>query len=187
MGLFILGFSLYLPVLLLPNIYDTLLHIRISGGLNWRTVWLPTEAFGFFRPNTFTPMLLVRAIFGNYPPAILILINITQHALNGVLLAALILRLTQNQFQAVTSALLFLFFPFSYQAVAVYGHNVHPQVVMVLLVGLHGVMGGRGKGKGEREKWKVGRWVFVGIVFVMGLLTHESFVLFGLFAFLITL
>lgn len=185
LGLFVFGFTLYSSVLLLPNIYDTLLHIRINGGLNWGNVWLPTEAFGFFRPNTFTPMLLVRAIFGHYPPTILNLINLTQHALNGILLTTLLYRLTQNQQQAIITGLLFLVFPFSYQAVAVYGHNVHPQVVFMLLAGLHGLVK-----KGNKIKVssvKVSHWIFVGTIFILGLLTHESFVLFGPFAFLIAL
>ena len=58
---------LYWPSLKLPLIYDSLLHIRIAKSLNLATVWLPTDKFGFYRPLTFFPMLVIRGLFGYYP------------------------------------------------------------------------------------------------------------------------
>ena len=179
---FLGAFLLYSPVLLLPNIYDTLLHIRINGGLTFANVWLPTDAFGFYRPFTFAPMLLVRALFGDYPAWLLSLLNITHHAVDAALLIWLIQRLTGKYLPAILAGILFAIFPFSYQAVAVYGHNVHPQLVTVLLVNLHQFI----SALNNKDASPFRRWRGVLIVFVIGLLTHESYVLAGPFAFILT-
>jgi hypothetical protein len=174
--------ALYGPVVRLPNIYDTLLHIRITIGLDWRTVWLPTWAFGFYRPFTFAPLLAIKSLFGYYPAWVLNGINVVQHALNATLLAALAWRAWRNRWRAAAAGLLFAFFPFSYQAIAVYGHNVHPAIVGVFLIGLHTYLAATQAGK-HALVW----WALTGLVFLVGLLTHESAVLFGAFAFLISL
>lgn len=166
---------LYAPVLKLPLIYDTLLHIRITGELDWRTVWLPTSSFGFYRPLTFVPLLLIQELFGGYPPWLLQGLNWGQHGINVFLLSSLSLRLWPDRpWQAMLTGLLFALFPFSYQAVAVYGHNVHPTTAGLLLLGLHLYLWAEsGEGGGRK------RWLGVGAVFGLGLLSHESAILFG--------
>ena len=84
---------LYWRTLQLPLIYDTLLHIRIAGGLNLGSVWLPTEAFGFYRPMTFFPMLVIKQLFHRYPAWLLHGNNVLQHVVNAGLLAWLSWRL----------------------------------------------------------------------------------------------
>jgi hypothetical protein len=171
-AIFAFGLVLYGPILGMPLIYDTLLHLRIAEGLNWTTVWLPTEAFGFYRPMTFTPILFTRTLFGDDVALFYNLMNLLQHAINGVLLYFLILVIqrdeTQRVYRALFAALLFIAFPFSYQAVAIYGHNVHPAVTGLILLGL---LTSLHKGK----RWQVA----TAAIFVIGLLTHESFILFG--------
>lgn len=166
---------LYWPTLRLPLIYDTLLHIRITGTLDWRTVWLPTEAFGFYRPLTFAPMLLIEQLFGHYPTWLLHGLNVAQHALNGALLVWLAWRLWQNGRLALAAGLIFVLFPFSYQAVAVYGHNVHPTTTGLILLGLHAYLSAW---RTQRTRW----WTVTGLLFALSLLSHESAVLFGGFA-----
>lgn len=168
----LLALWLYWPTLSLPLIYDTLLHIRITGTLDWRSVWLPTEAFGFYRPLTFAPMLLIEQLFGDYPRWLLHGLNVGQHALNGALLAWLCARLWGGWRRPFTAALLFVTFPFSYQAVAVYGHNVHPTTTGLLLLGLHAYLTAV---KGKRPF----PWALTGLLFLLGLLSHESAILFG--------
>ena len=128
---------LYWPTLQLPLIYDTLLHIRITGGLTLGSVWLPTEAFGFYRPMTFFPMLIMQRLFEGYPAWLLHGNNVVQHAANAGLLAWLSWRLWPDWRRAVAAGAIFAVFPFSYQAVTVYGHNVHPAIVGLVLLGLH--------------------------------------------------
>jgi hypothetical protein len=164
------GLILYWPAIGLPLIYDDLLHIRIVKGLNLANVWLPTDEFGFYRPLTFFPLLIIKSLFGYYPSELLHGINIVQHALNAALLGALAWRLWRRTQWAAASGLLFVLFPFSFQAVAVYGHNVHPATAGLLLAALH-----------TAYLW----WIVTAILFLAGLLSHESAVLFGFFAALV--
>ncbi|MCA9932231.1 MAG: hypothetical protein KC419_27290, partial [Anaerolineales bacterium] len=169
---------LYWPTVRLPLIYDTLLHIRITGTLDWTSVWLPAKAFGFYRPLTFFPMLVIQRLFGYYPSRLLHGINVAQHAANAGLLVWLSWRLRQNGRFALTVGLLFALFPFSYQAVAVYGHNVHPTTVGIILLGLHSYLTALER---KRPFW----WTLTTFIFILSLLSHESAVLFGGFAALV--
>lgn len=169
----------------LPLIYDTLLHIRIADNLSLTTLWAPIEAFGFYRPLTFLPLVLIQRIWGYYPAALLNGLNLGQHALNAALLGALAWRVWHSRARALAAGLLLAAFPFSYQAVAVYGHNVHPATAGLILLGLHGYVA-RIRGEWPR-RWIGLGWSVVGGLFILSLLSHESAVLFGFFALLVQL
>ena len=169
---------LYWPTIRLPLIYDTLLHIRITGTLDFGSVWLPAKEFSFYRPLTFFPMLVIENLFGYYPNWLLHGINVFQHAANAGLLAWLSWRLWGNGRSALTAGLIFALFPFSYQAVAVYGHNVHPTTVGLILLGLHSYLTAF---DGKLPFW----WTITAFWFVLSLLSHESAILFGGFAALV--
>ncbi|GJM42222.1 MAG: hypothetical protein DHS20C20_25040 [Ardenticatenaceae bacterium] len=194
---------LYWPTVQLPLIYDTLLHIRIVGGLDFGSVWLPTEAFGFYRPMTFFPMLLIEALFGEYPAWLLHGNNVLQHGLNTGLLAWLSWRLWPDWRRAFATGAIFATFPFAYQAVTVYGHNVHPAMTGLVLLGLHSYLSAirgtqsfteetqRTTEKREEKSFQsaksvdktANRWQFITwILFGLMVLTHETAVLFGGFA-----
>ena len=175
-----LALLLYWPTLHLPVIYDDLLHIRITKGLNFANVWLPTEAFGFYRPFTFVPLLIIKSIFGHYPHWLLHGLNIGQHALNVVLLIILSWRLWPSAKRAIATGLLFAVFPFSYQAIAVYGHNVHPTITNLMLIGLHLYLSREGNHR-TRHATRFAS-LFTWLIFIIALLTHESAVLFGFLA-----
>jgi hypothetical protein len=168
---------LYWPTLQLPLIYDDLLHIRIAKGLDLASVWLPTDEFGFYRPLTFLPLLLIKNIFGFYPSELLHGLNVFQHAVNGALLVALSWRLWRKTHWALAAGLLFVLFPFSYQAVSVYGHNVHPTTTGILLAGLHTYLSAI-RAQKRAYLW----WIATVLLFFFGLLSHESAILFGVFA-----
>ncbi|MCB8949186.1 MAG: hypothetical protein H6653_14325 [Ardenticatenaceae bacterium] len=172
---------LYWPTLRLPLIYDTLLHIRITGGLDLASVWLPTKAFGFYRPMTFFPMLLIQQLFDGYPNWLLHGNNILQHGLNAGLLAWLSWRLWPDWRRALAAGTIFAVFPFSYQAVSIYGHNVHPAITGLMLLGLHSYL--TAVSRPNPRKWYVLTW----FLFVVMVLTHETAVLFGGFAALVHL
>jgi hypothetical protein len=203
---------LYWPTIHLPLIYDTLLHIRIAGGLDFASVWLPTEAFGFYRPMTFFPMLVIKHLFDGYPPWLLHGNNVVQHAVNAGLLAWLSWRLWADWRRALAAGAIFAVFPFSYQAVAVYGHNVHPAITGLMLLGLHTYLTAVSPQKvgtqrymeesqsvtekGEKKfaqsvksadkkmrRWLILTWVLFGVM----VLTHETAVLFGGLAALVQL
>ena len=168
---------LYWPTLRLPLLYDDLLHIRITKGLDFANVWLPTEEFGFYRPLTFLPLLLIKGAFGFYPSELLHGINVLQHALNAALLVALSWRLWRQKHWALAAGLLFALFPFSYQAVVVYGHNVHPTTTGLILAGLHTYLSAI-RAMRLATIW----WVATIFLFILGLLSHESGILFGALA-----
>ncbi|MCA9954738.1 MAG: hypothetical protein KC434_08465 [Anaerolineales bacterium] len=174
---------LYWPTLRLPLIYDTLLHIRITGGLNFASVWLPTEAFGFYRPMTFFPMLVIKQLFDGYPAWLLHGNNVVQHAINAGLLAWLSWRLWPDWRRALAAGAIFATFPFSYQAVTVYGHNVHPAITGLMLLGLHSYLTAVSHPKAATQSGtekKVRQWLLVTwLLFGLMVLTHETAVLFG--------
>ncbi len=176
----VVGILLYWPTLRLPLIYDDLLHIRITKGLDFASVWLPTDAFGFYRPLTFLPLLLIKSIFGSYPSELLHGINVLQHAFNAALLVALSWRLWRRAHWALAAGLLFVFFPFSYQAVSVYGHNVHPATTGLILAGLHTYLSAI-RAQERAVLW----WIVTVFLFALGLLSHESAILFGALAALV--
>ena len=172
---------LYWPILRLPNVYDTLLHIQIAHGLGWWEAWLPTPQFGYFRPLVFVPLVTVREVWGGYPAAVLQAINLLQHSLNVGLVGWLVWRLWRDERQAVTAALLFATFPFSYQALAIYGNNVHLTILNFVLLGLLGVVRyWEVESRGAGEQGSRGGLLFlaVGVCFGGALLTHESSVVF---------
>jgi hypothetical protein len=189
-GLFVAAaVFLYWPSLYLPIIYDDLLHIRIAKNLDLLTVWFPTEAFGYYRPLTFAPLLVIKGLFGYYPAWLLHGLNVGQHALNTALLGWLSWRLWQRPRWALLTGLLFALFPFSYQAVAVYGHNVHPATAGLILLALHGYLWAQKRGRRLRNGGDAGTlggsrlpWLFTAVIFTFALLSHESAILFGAFA-----
>lgn len=168
---------LYWPTMSLPVIYDDLLHIRISQDLTVWSVWLPTEDFGFYRPLTFLPMVIINSLFGYYPSQLLHGLNVAGHGLNVILLVGLSWRLWHDHLRSAAAGLLFALFPFSYQAIAVYGHNVHPTTVGLILLGLHSYLSAREDGS-RRRIW----WGLAGFFFLLSLMSHESAILFGVFA-----
>jgi hypothetical protein len=162
---------LYWPVLTLPLLFDDLLHIRLVKELNWRTVWLPSTDFGFYRPFVFAPFLVIKQLFGYYPSELLHGLNWVQQAVNGVLLAALAWRLWRRWQRALAAGLLLVAYPFAYQAIAFYGNNIYPLAAGWMLILLHGYLWGR---NGRTHLW----WLVL-LLFVIGLLSHETLVLFG--------
>jgi len=173
-GATLLALILYWPTLGLPLIYDDLLHIRISEGLDFLSVWVPTRAFGFYRPLTFLPFLVIEGVFGEYPPTLLHALNVFQHALNVLLVGLLSWRLWRRLHWTLASTLLLALFPFSYQAIAVYGHNVHPMTTGILLLALNTYLTAISK-PGRNLLW----WLITAGLFALGLLSHESAILFG--------
>jgi hypothetical protein len=171
---------LYWPTLTLPVLYDDLLHIQITRTLTWITVWLPSPAFGFYRPMTFVPLMVTHAIFGHYPGWVLHGIVVVLHSLNAALVVALAWRMSLGLTRALAVGLLFSLFPFSYQAL--YSHNVHPMVLALLLTGLH-VSLSAGQAAPPRA---LALWALVAVIFGLSVLTHESAILLGVFLFLVS-
>lgn len=170
---------LYWPTLALPLLFDDLLHIRIAENLDLFNVWLPSNEFGWFRPLVFLPFLIIKPLFGYYPQELLHAINLLQQMLNSLLLTTLVWRLWQDWRRALSAGLLLASFPFAYQAVASYGNNIHLFSTGLILLGLHAYLCVI-RTHGQR-RW----WIITAGLFLIGLLSHESVVLFGPLAALI--
>lgn len=184
---FVAAFVLYWPALRLPLLFDDLLHIRLVKGLDFGSVWLPSEDFGFYRPLVFLPFLIIKGIFGYYPAVLLHGLTVFQHSLNAALLALLAWRLWGRPTRALAAGLLLAAYPFAYQAVAFYGNNIYPAAAGIILLGLHAylnVIGRQPPGSSELP----GGWRWLGVtavLFLIGIFSHETIVLFGPLAFLV--
>jgi hypothetical protein len=163
----------------LPLLFDDLLHIRITKSLDFVSVWLPSTEFGWFRPLVFLPLLIIKGLFGHYPPPLLHALNLIQQMGNVFLITVLSWRLWRSWIRAVTAGALLACFPFAYQAIAQYGNNIHPFSAGIVLLALHTYLSAI-RPNAQRRWWPV-----TACLFAAGLLSHESVVLFGLFAGLI--
>ena len=129
--------ALYWPIRQLPLAFDDLLHIRLVKGLNYATVWLPSTDFAYFRPVLFLPVMLANSLFGHYPAPFLYGMNWLLHAGNAALVAVLAWRLWQRWPRALAAGLLLACYPFSFQAVAVFGNNIYLLLPLLTLLTLH--------------------------------------------------
>jgi hypothetical protein len=177
---FAAAFILYWPTLNLPLLFDDLLHIRLVKNLDFFTVWLPSEDFGFYRPFVFLPFLIIKAIFGHYPAPLLHGLTVAQHSLNAALLALLAWRLWHSPGRSLTAGLLLAVYPFAYQAVAFYGNAIYPTAAGLILLALHTYLNAIQNREGSK-KW----FIVTAVLFFIGLLSHETIVLFGPLAFLV--
>ena len=176
----IVAVVLYWPALSLPLMFDDLLHIRLADAVDFRTVWLPSMRFGFYRPFVFLPFLVMDAIFGRFPTTLLHALNLIQHALNCFLLAWLVWRLWQSSARALAAGIFLATYPFAYQAVAMYGNNIYPTSAGLLLALLHLFLTVI---RGGNRRWLVA----TSVLFAIGLLSHETVVLFGPLGFLLAI
>lgn len=183
----IFAIVLYWPSLSLPLLFDDLLHIRLVKSLDLQNVWLPSDKFGFYRPFVFLPLILIKSLFGYYPSQLLHGLSVAQHALNVALVAALAWRMWRRWTRALVSGLLLAVYPFAYQAIAFYGNNVYPTSAGIILLALHtyllAIQASPRAGALVRSGW----WILTGLLFSIGLLTHETVVLFGPLAILVHL
>ncbi|MCI0579726.1 MAG: hypothetical protein L0332_17295 [Chloroflexi bacterium] len=169
----VVALLLYWPTLRLPLLFDDLLHIRLVKEMNWATVWLPSEKFGFYRPLVFLPFLVIKALFGRYPAPLLHGLNVAQQAANAFLVTLLAWRLWPRWPRALATGLLLAAYPLAYQALAFYGNNVYPASAGLILLALHTYLLALQPGHGRR--W----WLVTGFLFLAGLFSHETTILFG--------
>jgi hypothetical protein len=177
---FTAAFMLYWPTLKLPLLFDDLLHIRVVKNLDFFSLWLPSEDFGFYRPFVFLPFLIIKAIFSHYPAPLLHGLTVAQHSLNAALLALLVWRLWRSPSRALAAGLLLAAYPFAYQAVAFYGNSIYPTAAGLILLAFHAYLSAVRQGQ-RAKKW----WPLTAVLFLIGLLSHETMVLFGPLVFLV--
>jgi hypothetical protein len=129
-GTWVYGFSLRLPFFL-----DDMVHFR---WLQWRglaTIWSSARFLGYYRPLPFTIWKVLAQLQGRHEPVTLHALNLGLHLLNGLLVLGLVTgqRRRGGLGLGLSAALLFLLFPFSYQAVPWVGSLTHPLVTTLTL------------------------------------------------------
>ena len=174
---FAIGLAAYGYALQLPYHIDDFVHFRWVTSHSMAEIWTSAAGLSYFRPLPFTIWKVVYWLSGAYPPSLVHALNVLIHALNGVLLFGL-LRMHQreargNLLVALAAAVLFLLFPFSYQAVPWAGALTHPLVTLMVLSGL--VLAIRGREHGKR----VMQFVAVGLA-LLAPFAHETGVLLAL-------
>lgn len=128
------GFSLRLPLFL-----DDVVHFRWLQGQDWGDILVSARGIGYYRP---LPFLLWKALWifqGKLHAPTLHGVNLVLHLFNSLLVWG-ILRWQwreKGQWVGVASALLFLLYPFSYQAVPWVGALAHPLVAALILGSLY--------------------------------------------------
>ncbi len=187
LGVAAVAAMLYWPTLRLPLLFDDLLHIRLVKDLDLTSVWLPSERFGFYRPFVFLPLILIKSLFGYYPSLLLHTLSLAQHILNAVLVAALARRMWHRWARGLAAGLLLAAYPFAYQAIAFYGNNIYPTSTGLILFGLHTYLFAIQTHQTASPTWRIGWWAITAAIFLIGLLSHETVVLYGPLAVLVHL
>ncbi len=122
LGLSALGGTLllYREALQLPLFFDDMVHLRWLDWHSLPAIWTTAEGLGYYRPLTMSVWKVDHLLFGSNDPARLHFLSVALHALNGMLAGLIAWRAYLGRGRlayAVLAMLLFLAFPFSYQAV----------------------------------------------------------------------
>jgi hypothetical protein len=104
----------------LPFFFDDMIHLRWLDWHSLPSIWNTAEGLGYYRPLTMTVWKVDDLLFGRNDPERLHLLNLVLHSLNSVLAGLVAWRAFRGRgraFYALLVGLIFLTFPFSYQAV----------------------------------------------------------------------
>ena len=130
---------LYWRALLLPLYMDDVIFGRYTSGLSLAELFYNISIVPYYRPLSLVPWKVLELLAGGYPAVVMHGFNLLVHALNGWLLAVLALRYTRRLTIALLAGLIYLCFPFSYQAVswaAALGHLMALCGVLTALLAL---------------------------------------------------
>ena len=111
---------LYWEAAQLPFFFDDMIHLRWLDWHSLSSIWTTAEGLGYYRPLTMSVWKIDHLLFGQNNQVRLHLLNLFLHALNAGLVGCIAGRACRGKGRAVlalSTALLFLSYPFSYQAV----------------------------------------------------------------------
>ncbi|MBC7227579.1 MAG: hypothetical protein H5T61_10150 [Thermoflexales bacterium] len=128
------GFSLRLPLF-----SDDIPHFRWLEGQTWWGILTSSRGIGYYRPLPFLLWKLLRSLQGGFRAPTLHGVNLVLHLLNACLVLCLVGQQAHRRsgLVGITGALLFLLYPFSYQAVPWVGSLTHPLVTALILGSLY--------------------------------------------------
>ena len=111
---------LYGESIRLPFLFDDMIHLRWLDWHSLSEIWTTAEGLGYYRPLTMSIWKIGYLLQGYNDPATYHALNLLLHGLNSVLVGCVAWRAYRGQGRvpyALLALLLFLTFPFSYQAV----------------------------------------------------------------------
>lgn len=132
-----LGLFLYGDSVTLPFFFDDPLQLRWARNTPLLGLWTGAAGLGYYRPLTSTVWRLSLWLTGTFHAGLLHAVNVALHILNAVLVVTLARQITPGPHQRLTgfvAGILFLFYPFSYQAVPWISALAHPLMTSLLLI-----------------------------------------------------
>ncbi len=130
---FALSFAVYWRVLGFSYFLDDAFDLtRTEQESFWSLLSRPLPGYAYYRPIPFMIWKAVYRLTGRYDTTLLHLIPLLAHALSGWLLFMLLWRLTRSRWSLLPTVL-FLLYPFSYQALEILGTLVHTLVTAEIL------------------------------------------------------
>jgi len=129
----------YGDALRLPFFFDDLVQIPLAQDRSLMQLWVPEASYPYFRPLGFTIWHLAGKLWGSQSAIFHHGLNLILHIANGLMVAYLgeMLRTgskkTPLTWRGTLAALLFLLYPFSYQAVPWIGSVFHLLVTTLIL------------------------------------------------------
>lgn len=161
------GFSLRLPLF-----SNDIPHFRWLEGQTWLGILVSSRGIGYYRPLPFLIWKLLQSLQGGFHAPTLHGVNLGLYLLNTFLVWALFQKQAQGKGWLIggACALLFLLYPFSYQAVPWVGSLTHPLVTAIILGSLHLY---RSAGSRRSGMWGA---LSVGLAFLASL-AHETGIL----------
>jgi hypothetical protein len=115
---------LYGEAIRLPLFFDDMVHLRWLDWHSLPAVWSTAEGLGYYRPLTMSVWKVWALLQGRYNPPVFHFLNLLLHALNTVLVGCIAWQAYRDARgagrlpYALLAALIFLTFPFSYQAIS---------------------------------------------------------------------
>ncbi len=154
---------LYREAIHLPFLFDDMIHMRWLDGNSLISIWTSAEGLGYYRPLTMSVWKVGHLLLGRNDPPLLHLFNLFLHALNAFLTGCIAWRAYRGRGSlayALLATLIFLTFPFSYQAVPSTSSLSKPLIATLTLASALSYWQGRRQG----SKWLLGLSLFVGIL-----------------------
>jgi hypothetical protein len=165
-----LGVFLYGDSITLPFFFDDVLHFWWVKGNSLLALWMGAASLGYYRPLPFSLWKLSMLVTGTLDPILLHGVNVALHILNAVLVAVLTGHLVRGQYSRLTgivAGLLFVSYPFSYQAVPWVGALCHPLVTTLVLGAVLSALMAR-----SRPRWG---WRVISLTMtIAAFFTHET-------------
>jgi hypothetical protein len=111
---------LYREALAFPFLFDDMIHLRWLDWHSLPAIWTTAEGLGYYRPLTMSIWKIGYLLQGHYDTAVFHSLNLLLHVLNAILTGWIAWRAYGSRGRlpyALLALVLFLTFPFSYQAV----------------------------------------------------------------------